>query len=596
MGYDHDNNPNNSNKDLIEELQKNGYDVIIVNHHKYISNGKEIDGGSDYIQRNAYVLISLIRHIKSIQQGTTKMTIIGPSMGGLISRYALAYMEKKLAETGDNTKWNHNTRLWVSFDSPHQGANIPIGVQKGIQYFAEELKNERAKDFIKQLDQPAPKQMLVNHYTNDGNLPIGAPNFRSVFQTELDQLGMPQNLRKIALLNGSITGQLNGLSKSSYLHIDATSFLFSIFLNGNVKLLADFYHSSNDKNNSSSEVMFVRKNVKYNVFGLFTISVTFGKVRKYSQAELKGGYDISPGGYYNAQQQLAEGSEGIDWSKLNFTNTDLTDPTHSFIPTKSTLAYTGNNVLDEVIGDKDRVCSGETPFDSYFAPETNQEHIKLTPENVDWLTKEIEGNNQNPTIFLPTNLSLDGDVTICFNKTNAYTINIPSCSATTTWAVSSGLQIISQSNNTINVAPISSTFTGVGYITATINGVTNELFKSVWIGTPPNNNTLAIKKIAGYEIYSQQWTKLNASFPVPSVLLIDSNIQAPFTFEWNVPNSYIKTNLDTSIIDVKPYYSGQINIGARAKNSCGCTNWSYQLFNVLPAPGSGGGPIFPVQQ
>ena len=83
---------------------------------------------------------------------------------------------------------------------------------------------------------------------------------------------------------------------------------------------------------------------------------------------------------------------------------------------------------------------------------------------------------------------------------------------------------------------------------------------------------------------------------MPSVLLIDSNIQAPFTFEWNVPNSYIKTNLDTSIIDVKPYYSGQINIGARAKNSCGCTNWSYQLFNVLPAPGSGGGPIFPVQQ
>ena len=30
MGYDHDNNPNNSNKDLIEELQKNGYDVIII--------------------------------------------------------------------------------------------------------------------------------------------------------------------------------------------------------------------------------------------------------------------------------------------------------------------------------------------------------------------------------------------------------------------------------------------------------------------------------------------------------------------------------------------------------------------------------------
>ncbi len=135
--------------------------------------------------------------------------VIGPSMGGLISRYALAFMEKKLAETGNNAKWNHETRLWVSFDSPHQGANIPIGVQKGIQYFAEEQDVESAKEFLdKKLNKPATKQMLVNHYTNDTNLPVGAPNFRNRFQNELNALGMPQNLRKIALLNGSIMGVL----------------------------------------------------------------------------------------------------------------------------------------------------------------------------------------------------------------------------------------------------------------------------------------------------------------------------------------------------------------------------------------------------
>ena len=133
-------------KDLIDELNDLGYDVIIVNHPVNESNG--IDGGSDYIQRNAFTLISLVRYINETKQGNEPNVVIGPSMGGLISRYALAYMEKKLAETGNNTKWNHDTRLWVSFDSPHQGANIPIGVQKGIQYFADEFEVESAQEFL----------------------------------------------------------------------------------------------------------------------------------------------------------------------------------------------------------------------------------------------------------------------------------------------------------------------------------------------------------------------------------------------------------------------------------------------------------------
>lgn len=147
MKYDHDNNPDNPKINLIDSLTHKGFDVIVVNHPIYKSGGKSIDGGTDYIQRNAYTFISLLRYIKEIQQGTEKAVVIGPSMGGLISRYALAYMEKKHNETGLE-KWNHNTRLWVSFDSPHQGANIPMGVQKGIQYFAKELEVESAQEFI----------------------------------------------------------------------------------------------------------------------------------------------------------------------------------------------------------------------------------------------------------------------------------------------------------------------------------------------------------------------------------------------------------------------------------------------------------------
>ncbi len=198
--------------------------------------GKNINGGGDYIQRNAFVLISLLRRLKNMQQGTKEMVVIGPSMGGLISRYALAYMEKKLAENPSNSahqkKWNHNTRLWVSFDSPHQGANIPIGVQKGLQYFADVLENEGAKEFIDiQLERPATKQMLINYYTNNTHFPVGSVGFRDRFQTELDNLGMPKNLRRVALLNGSIMGALNGVSSDKYLASTNTTIpdvLFSI--------------------------------------------------------------------------------------------------------------------------------------------------------------------------------------------------------------------------------------------------------------------------------------------------------------------------------------------------------------------------------
>ncbi|MGY0426674.1 MAG: alpha/beta fold hydrolase, partial [Polaribacter sp.] len=337
MSYDIDNNPKNGNNiNLIDKLNELGYDVIIVNHPVYKSNGKEIDGGSDYIERNAFTFISLLRYIKSIQQGNEKAVVIGPSMGGLITRYALAYMEKEYAKTGLE-KWNHNTRLWVSFDAPHQGANIPIGVQKGIQYFAEKFKVESAQEFInKQLDRPATKQMLVNYYRNNTNLPVGAPNFRNRFQNELDQLGMPKNLRKIALINGSIIGALNGVSKGKYLEIDDELKYLGIFgVIGNIfadKLLAKFYHSTNQKTGSEKYFTFDGGLRGHFLWWSWWTSRTNYK----SQPKIKGSYDIAPGGYFNAQQLLANESTtpntDFKWYLLSWVfhdlNSNVLDPTH----------------------------------------------------------------------------------------------------------------------------------------------------------------------------------------------------------------------------------------------------------------------------
>jgi hypothetical protein len=123
---------NNGSSDLKAQLTALDYDVIIVNFPTYKNNlNQVVDGGADDIFRNGRTVASFIQKINAdikANGSAEKLVLVGPSMGGQITRYALAYMEKKQQETG-NPIWNHNTRLWLSMDSPHQGASIPLAVQ-----------------------------------------------------------------------------------------------------------------------------------------------------------------------------------------------------------------------------------------------------------------------------------------------------------------------------------------------------------------------------------------------------------------------------------------------------------------------------------
>ena len=88
-----------------------------------------------------------------------KLVITGSSMGGQVVRYALAYMEKH--------NMNHNTRLYISQDSPHLGANIPLGVQDFLDYNATILHNADARESMdRKLDNPAAREMLLQHHLN----------------------------------------------------------------------------------------------------------------------------------------------------------------------------------------------------------------------------------------------------------------------------------------------------------------------------------------------------------------------------------------------------------------------------------------------
>ncbi|MFY0484115.1 hypothetical protein ACI6PS_16090, partial [Flavobacterium sp. PLA-1-15] len=102
------------------ETQINTYDIIYV----------DWDNGVDFIQRNAYVLEEVIKWVNQNKSGSEQNVIIGQSMGGLVARYALRDIEL-------NRNFNHDTKLYISHDAPHLGANTPYSVQ----YSARHLRN-----------------------------------------------------------------------------------------------------------------------------------------------------------------------------------------------------------------------------------------------------------------------------------------------------------------------------------------------------------------------------------------------------------------------------------------------------------------------
>ena len=212
---------NQGNEANMNEFKKAGFDVVILNFpnypirtenksvfnpttNQYVTISTDIyrDGGADYIERNANVLKALITKLngKLVANGSTeKLKIIGPSMGGLISRVALTQMEQ--------ANQNHNTDIWVSFDSPHLGANIPVG----LQYFF----NYMELDQVEMLKTPAARQMLLTQVVEQ------TYTTRNTFNNLLNTLGFPSNTtRNLALVNGSINGTRQGAPKTTMLDVD----------------------------------------------------------------------------------------------------------------------------------------------------------------------------------------------------------------------------------------------------------------------------------------------------------------------------------------------------------------------------------------
>ena len=206
-------------QNLADQVRALGFDVVILNFPVYTraADNATIDGGADFMERNAMLLVELINIINTAKAPNSpeQNVIIGPSMGGLISRYALNYMEANTIDA--------DTRLYISFDSPHHGANVPIGLQHQLNYLAFNDTNPVAElqPLIDGLfKSSAARQLLIDHFEPHlqtgslvdfdlaSTLPEAHP-FRVQFETNINSFntsGFPENVRNVAIINGSGIG------------------------------------------------------------------------------------------------------------------------------------------------------------------------------------------------------------------------------------------------------------------------------------------------------------------------------------------------------------------------------------------------------
>lgn len=158
--------------DLIECLNSNGFDVFLLDNYF----------GTQDIRNNAAIFASAVEYV-SFMYGEELIVAGGVSMGGIISRYALAKAEQDGLPLPVHT--------FIAIDSPHQGAII----SEPLQNFKKD--NEEDDEFAKHaLINSAARQLLMyNAYDPGGGV-------HNAFFSELNSLngdGYPHLTRNIGV-------------------------------------------------------------------------------------------------------------------------------------------------------------------------------------------------------------------------------------------------------------------------------------------------------------------------------------------------------------------------------------------------------------
>jgi hypothetical protein len=180
-----------------EVLRGLGYDFVIIDYDDPLAP----------IQANSLLFSKLISEINFLKKGIYKNIIAGFSMGGLIAKTALSYMEYE--------DLDHQASLYISLDSPHGCAQINRDLQMIVQYGAAQNDDEQIKRLWEDvLRSDAALQMMcsvAHDYDNGIGLDFvgygrdkklrGAYNFNRLRYSKSGN-GFPLLTRNVSFTNG----------------------------------------------------------------------------------------------------------------------------------------------------------------------------------------------------------------------------------------------------------------------------------------------------------------------------------------------------------------------------------------------------------
>lgn len=326
-----------TNQTVFAKLKEQEYDLVFVT----------FENAGDYIQRNAKVLKQVIKELnalKKINGSNAPNVLLGQSMGGLVSRYALGEMHGEHV-ANPTAKPDHDVRIFYTQDSPHHGVNIAMSLQALTyhHYVYHFVKNNHVSrtelkdlewDYLS-LTSTSGRQMVINSIFADNSL-------HATLYSELESVAPVSGLgcKSVFISDGSgdVVKQykIDG-STTDYLDPNDLITEANFLLNPNrpVKKIVTFMAWATPDNSSLSKTVF---------YGAF-----FTKINNRTAYYYKGyagavstqwnGLDGMPGSYAKTTKSLVGGyvltTYGIK-AKIHFAEV-------CFIPSISGISVTAAN-------------------------------------------------------------------------------------------------------------------------------------------------------------------------------------------------------------------------------------------------------------
>src|SRR5690554_4942058 len=478
------------------------YDIVYIDW---------VNGVGD-IRKNAETLEMIINWVndqKAAANSTEENVLMGQSMGGLVSKYALVKMEQK-----DD---DHQVGLFIAHDSPFRGVNVPPSTQFMMRHllglyasnplavtFGEILVpfiasfqdvDEDNSDlnglesYVSPLaaltiqDTPAALQMN-NYYVAINSQP--SKFFHNQWQTEFDNIGYPQHSRNVAISNGNMCAVEQGFTAGDFLlnikHEDASKaylktllrdFMIGLWgvgsgnlplffistLPGESKIRYDFEVKTTPETTNGNRHVYrgIIKYDKKHPSGLGKVTKTITSLDRHISSDYLP-LDVFAGGFYDVNNFTSSFEQYLPTNAIVNAN-------YSFIPVASSLDIRRNNNNPTLYDYRKAYNSTNlndinlsTGFDNFITETStfgvnNYEHISFSPKNGNWLAQELNARRvttTNPPIsdcsfFCGTHEIYGADI-IC-DKTTVYTYSIPELPTGTEieWSAS-GLEIISEEN------------------------------------------------------------------------------------------------------------------------------------------------------